>query len=454
MARVAFTDEFLTKVQPPARGQIDLWDDTFPGFGLRISQGGTRAWVVMVRRDRRKVRVTLGTHPDMPLEMARGRARALLDESRRVVSTNRRGRASRSPLAGGVSASWRPGTESQNDPASAGMLPVSSVEFKRTAARLMQLMGELLRTDMAPVDREALDQVINAGARLVPPGQRAHATAASPIMAAMGAPAPNPPISNAAEDNIAGLRKPRLLLVEDTELNRLVTLAMLGTGRFDIDCVSSGEAAVQSVQDVHYDVVLMDISMPEMDGIAATRAIRALPAPACDVPVLAMTAHAMVGDRERCLAAGMDDYLPKPVSRGDLLDKVEHFARRGRGGAASLIVSDEPALNADALDQLRRDMQPEALRQLLDATLPEVQTRVSAARAANEARDLDALGRSAHSLKGIATTIGARRLQAAATALESAARTGQDVEISRLLESLESLSERTMRAIAAERARL
>ena len=449
MARVAFTDEFLTKVQPPARGQIDLWDDSFPGFGLRVSQGGTRAWVVMVRRDRRKVRVTLGTHPDMPLEMARGRARALLEESRRTGGTGRRGRTSSSPLAGGVAANWRPGAEAQNNPASAGMLPVSSVEFKRTAARLMQLMGELLRTDMAPVEREALDQVINAGSRLVPSGVRERLTAP-----AISSPGPARPVGVPAEDGATSLRKPRLLLVEDTELNRLVTLAMLGTGRFDIDCVSSGEAAVQSVQDVHYDVVLMDISMPEMDGIAATRAIRALPAPACDVPVLAMTAHAMVGDRERCLAAGMDDYLPKPVSRGDLLDKVEHFARVGRGGAASLVVSDEPALNAEALDQLRRDMQPEALRQLLDATLPEVQTRVSAARAANEAHDLDALGRSAHSLKGIATTIGARRLQAAATALESAARTGQDVEISRLLESLEALSERTMRAIAAERARL
>jgi len=388
----------------------------------------------------------------MPLEMARGRARALLDESRRTGGAGRRGRTPRGSLAGGIAANWRPGAEAQDNPASAGMLPVSSVEFKRTAARLMQLMGELLRTDMAPVEREALDQVINAGARLVPSGMRERAMSRiAPVSGASGA---SRPAGAGAEDNAAGLRKPRLLLVEDTELNRLVTLAMLGTGRFDIDCVSGGEAAVQSVQDVHYDVVLMDISMPEMDGIAATRAIRALPAPACDVPVLAMTAHAMVGDRERCLAAGMDDYLPKPVSRSDLLDKVEYLTRVGRGGAASLVVSEEPALNAEALDQLRRDMQPEALRQLLDATLPEVRTRVSAARAANEARDLDALGRSAHSLKGIATTIGARRLQAAATALESAAHAGQDMEILRLLESLESLSERTMRAIAAERARL
>jgi CheY-like chemotaxis protein len=318
----------------------------------------------------------------------------------------------------------------------------------------MQLMGELLRTDMGPVERDALDQVIKAGARMTPATPLAGASAKSSMnrpATANGAPMRD---SSASEALGIGLRKPRLLLVEDTELNRLVTLAMLGTGRFDIDCVASGEAAVQSIQDVHYDVVLMDISMPDMDGIAATRAIRALSAPACDVPILAMTAHAMVGDRERCLAAGMDDYLPKPVSRGDLLEKVEHFASLGRGAAASLVISDEPALNAEALDQLRRDMQPDALRQLFDATLPEVQTRVSSARAANEARDLDALGRSAHSIRGIATTIGAHRLQAAATALESAARTGRGDEISRLLESLEALSERTMRAIAQERARL
>lgn len=446
MARVIFTDDILDRVQPPSRGQIDLWDESFPGFGLRISQGGTRAWVVMVRRDRRKVRVTLGTYPEMPLETARGLARGLLDESRREHGTPRRGRTPRARKPAAYAA----------DPAAAGLLPVSSVEFRRTAARLMQLMGELLRPDMAPSERDALDRLIQAGAHMAPTSSGS--ANAGPALASKGqtlVPAPAQDGTTTPTPMPPSAQKPRLLLVEDTELNRLVTLAMLGTAQFDVDCVTSGEAALASVQEILYDVILMDISMPEMDGIAATRAIRGLAPPVCDVPILAMTAHAMVGDRERCLAAGMDDYLPKPVSRSDLMERVERFAQHGRAAAADISgASDEPALYPDALEQLRRDLSPASLMQLYDATLPELQTRVAAAKAANEARNLDALARIAHSLKGVATTIGARRLQAATTALEAAARSGRSHEIARLLESLDALSERAIRAIAAERSRI
>ncbi|MFN0043222.1 MAG: response regulator [Alphaproteobacteria bacterium] len=449
MARVTFTDDVL-QVQPPSRGQIDLWDESFPGFGLRISQGGTRAWVVMVRRDRRKVRVTLGTYPEMPVETARGLARSLLDESRRQHGTPRRGRV---PRAMRSADSRHAPAEYAVDPAAAGLLPVSSAEFRRTAARLIQLMGELLRPDMAPPERDALDRLIQAGAHMAPtpPGlAKASPTLPSESHAPVATADVTTPIHKPPS-----AQKPRLLLVEDTELNRLVTLAMLGTARFDIDCVTSGEAALASAQEILYDVILMDISMPEMDGIAATRAIRSLAPPVCDVPILALTAHAMVGDRERCLAAGVDDYLPKPVSRSDLLERVERFARHGRAAAADITgASDEPALNPEAFEQLRRDLGPASLMQLYDATLPELQTRTAAAKAANEARDLDALARIAHSLKGVATTIGARRLQAATTALEAAARSGSTHEIARLLESLDALSEKTIRAIAAERSRI
>ena len=450
MARVIFTDDTL-QVPPPSRGQIDLWDESFPGFGLRISQGGTRAWVVMVRRDRRKVRVTLGTYPEMPIETARGLARGMLDESRRQHGTPRRGRVPRTPRPADRHI---PPNEYAADPAAAGLLPVSSVEFRRTAARLMQLMGELLRPDMTPPERDALDRLIQAGAHMAP-------TSSVPANAGPALASKSDALVPARDGTItptykpSSAQKPRLLLVEDTELNRLVTLAMLGTARFDVDCVTSGEAALASVQEILYDVILMDISMPEMDGIAATRAIRALAPPVCDVPILAMTAHAMVGDRERCLAAGMDDYLPKPVTRCDLMERVERFARHGRAAAADITgASDEPALYPEVLEQLRRDLGPASLIQLYDATLPELQTRVAAAKAANEARDLDALARIAHSLKGVATTIGARRLQAATTALEAAARSGRNHEIARLLESLDALSERAIRAIAAERNRI
>ena len=109
----------------------------------------------------------------------------------------------------------------------------------------------------------------------------------------------------------------RALLAEDNEINRRVGVEILESAGFSVDVASDGSQAAQSVKHVRYDVVLMDVQMPVMDGFEATRRIRADVALA-GLPIIAMTAHAMTGDREKCLKAGMDDYLAKPVDRNML----------------------------------------------------------------------------------------------------------------------------------------
>ncbi len=126
----------------------------------------------------------------------------------------------------------------------------------------------------------------------------------------------------------------RLLLAEDNLVNQKVATRMLERAGYRVDVVANGKAAVEAVRQRHYDLVLMDCQMPELDGFAATRAIRASGGSESFVPIVALTAHALKGDREACLAAGMDGYVAKPIDRAELLDVIEALLRRRQLGSA------------------------------------------------------------------------------------------------------------------------
>jgi len=121
-------------------------------------------------------------------------------------------------------------------------------------------------------------------------------------------------------------RRPRILLAEDNAINQKVVAGMLASGGHQVVVVDNGQQAVEAVQRQVFDVVLMDIQMPEMNGLEATAAIRAGErGGGRRLPIIAMTAHAMTGDRERCLAGGMDGYLSKPIEVNDLIATVERL---------------------------------------------------------------------------------------------------------------------------------
>ena len=187
-----------------------------------------------------------------------------------------------------------------------------------------------------------------------------------------------------------------MLLVEDSVTNQLVASTLLKIAGYRVDIASNGMEAVNAVKSTPFDLVLMDIAMPEMDGIAATKAIRALPAPAGRTPIIAMTANAMVGDRERFLEAGMNDYVPKPIERPYLLATIARWLPASPAGlkppddggpATGSGTVTEPgadlqrttptgrALDIAVLEQLRHDLDEIVLPDLIGAFLAEARQR-------------------------------------------------------------------------------
>ena len=127
-----------------------------------------------------------------------------------------------------------------------------------------------------------------------------------------------------------GDRRLDILVAEDNEVNQLVFTQILAETPYSFEIAGNGRLAVEAFGKKNPRMILMDVSMPEMNGIEATTAIRRLEdATSTHVPIVGVTAHALKGDRERCLEAGMDDYLPKPISPKALLEKVEKWMRHG-----------------------------------------------------------------------------------------------------------------------------
>jgi signal transduction histidine kinase/CheY-like chemotaxis protein/HPt (histidine-containing phosphotransfer) domain-containing protein len=242
----------------------------------------------------------------------------------------------------------------------------------------------------------------------------------------------------------------RVLLAEDNVVNQKVALRMLARLGCLAEAVPDGHDAVAAVEGGTYDVVLMDVQMPGLDGFEATAAIRAREgASGRRIPIVAMTAHAMQGDRERCLAAGMDDYVSKPVRLSELARVLAGWAaRRGRtmppaeapGGRVFDAARLREACGDDA--EFRRHVLADFL-----ATLPEAVTAVEeAVGAAAAAR----LGTSAHSLKGSCYAIGADAAATAAEALEQLGKRGELAEAGVLLARLRRELERLRVVVEAE----
>ncbi len=215
----------------------------------------------------------------------------------------------------------------------------------------------------------------------------------------------------------------RILLAEDNVVNRKVAVRLLERRGHAVTVVGDGRAAVAAWQQARltapFDVILMDVQMPTLDGLSATAAIRAQEADTPErVPVIAMTAHAMAGDRERCLAAGMDDYVAKPLRSRDLWRALERIgAARTPGAAAAPPPAAPPPWSCEAaLDHVEGDR--DLLADLLALTLADAPRQCAAIRSAVERDDYARAGSLAHRLVGAVGAIGAFRAAEAARAIE------------------------------------
>jgi PAS domain S-box-containing protein len=224
----------------------------------------------------------------------------------------------------------------------------------------------------------------------------------------------------------------RILLVDDAEINREVGRGLLESLGYRVEMASSGSEAVEAVRHSRYAAIVMDCLMPDMDGYEATRRIRALEGPGRHTPIVALTAAAMAGDRERCLAAGMDDYVSKPLDL-DLLHAA--LGRCGRGLAPQpvsefpevrLVAGDELADGAllDRLELIGRKIPADAFARICRQFLSGTPELIAELGAAVRASDTDTAIALAHKLKGSMATLGAVRLSRLARRVEEGEKDG------------------------------
>ena len=243
-----------------------------------------------------------------------------------------------------------------------------------------------------------------------------------------------------------------ILLADDNETNRMVASTILVEQGFNVHEVSNGRAALEAATARAYDLILMDVSMPEMDGLTAARLIRKLAGKLGAIPILAMTAHAMPGDRERCIAAGMDDHIAKPVNRAMLLTAIGRWlAVRPKpvNSGDSMAPASRP-LDENAFARLAADVGAALLPDLIGSFIAEVRGRgMKISRAAGNA-DMPILRVEAQALAEVAETFGARHLNHRAAAIADAAAVADAATAVALTGSINQITDEAVEALMAK----
>jgi len=235
-------------------------------------------------------------------------------------------------------------------------------------------------------------------------------------------------------------RTTRILLAEDNITNQQVALGILKKLGLRADAVANGAEAVKALETLPYDLVLMDVQMPEMDGLEATRAIRHPQSAVRNhhIPIIAMTANAMQGDRQTCLDAGMNDYVSKPIAPQALAEALDTWLPKDTAATTedapdasertSAVSAQEHAEEPEApvfdrAGMLARLMDDEELaRTVTEAFLDDIPRQIEALRGYLDAGDVAGAERQAHTIKGVSATVGGQGLRAVAFEMEKAAR--------------------------------
>ena len=237
----------------------------------------------------------------------------------------------------------------------------------------------------------------------------------------------------------------KVLLVEDNEINQKVAIAILSKMNLKPDIAQNGAEAVGILESQTYDLILMDIQMPLMDGIEATKIIRDKNSKVInhDVPIIAMTAHALKGDREKCIAAGMDDYVSKPVKPGDLSEAISGqlsgFKRAEQRLKNEIPEAETVNSNIFDVDSLmeRISGDREFFEELVKLFIEDTPKHFESIKNAYKGKDVEKIQQIAHTIKGSAGNFGASSLQKVALSLEQTAQAGNLSRIGHLIDAVE-----------------
>jgi CheY-like chemotaxis protein/HPt (histidine-containing phosphotransfer) domain-containing protein len=272
----------------------------------------------------------------------------------------------------------------------------------------------------------------------------------------------------AEQRRIRGIRNPlipatrrqaRILVAEDNAANRRVALLQLQKFGYSADGVANGLEALEALKQIPYDVVLMDCQMPEMDGFQATQEIRRLEQGLKHTTIVAMTASALEGERERCLAAGMDDYLSKPVRPEDMVAVIQDWIgtpdkrKKRADGRAKTPAGEVQVIDMTVISNLRT-LQARAkgnlLAELIGTFCADSEKKIAAMKAAAESRDAEALCRAAHALKGGSGIVGANRMVSLCNIIEEMSRAGSTEGALPLIDTVEEEFGRARRELRRE----
>lgn len=215
----------------------------------------------------------------------------------------------------------------------------------------------------------------------------------------------------------------KILLAEDNLINQKVAMRTLNSAGYDVDAVMNGEQAVRAHTQHNYDLILMDVQMPDVDGFAATKMIRALPEPKSKIPIIAITAHALIGDRERCIEAGMDEYVAKPMVAREIIRLIDHFLK--------VNYTDDKKIKDDVYDLRLFDF--ERLKQislgdevfekdLLTDYLIDAEHKLQLLRDLQSSNEVKKIIDMAHTLKGSSYSVGAKLVGDEALGIELSAK--------------------------------
>jgi CheY-like chemotaxis protein len=313
------------------------------------------------------------------------------------------------------------------------------------ATRGMKLMLASPLASPEPADADVFDAVIAKPIRR------------SAILAALdqvyGTPVPSSPLPVASPPDAGAAvgQGFRVLLVDDQAVNLMVGARMLENAGFVVTTATDGETACHAAATDRFDLILMDVQMPQMDGLEATRLIRLKLGGG--PPIVALTAHAMQGDRERFLAAGMDDYVSKPFDPVAFIETVVRWCRRGAADRPVLPGEppppDEPLVEMRQLDTVRETATPADFETIVRGFIDDAERSRRALADRVDAGDLVAAGAEAHGLMVVGGSLGLRRMTTLAWRLETGCNAGDRDAAVAALAQLDEATRHTLEALRA-----